>query len=329
MKKAPRDFPRPRVVVSKCLGFAACRYNGEVIPDAFVQQLAPYVTYVTVCPEVEVGLGVPRDPIHVVVAEGKSRLIQPATGADLTEAMHAFAASYLEGLDEVDGFVLKGRSPSCGVGDVKRYPLEEGTPPLPEKGSGLFAQAVRERHPDLPVETEEHLKNFAIREHFLTAIFTLADFRSVKAAGTMGELVRFHSDNKLLLLAYNESRLRIMGPLVANPQRRPAEAVIAAYEGHLRAALADLPRRTPAINVLMHAMGYFSEELSPEEKHNFLDLLEKYREKSVPLSAPVSVIKAWILRFTEPYLARQSFFAPYPEALVTISESGKGQDLVQ
>jgi uncharacterized protein YbgA (DUF1722 family)/uncharacterized protein YbbK (DUF523 family) len=325
-----REFPQPRVVVSKCLGFDHCRYNGAIIPDAVVEQLAPYVTYLTVCPEVEIGLGVPRDPIRVVMREEERRLMQPATGVDLTARMEAFAAAYLDGLEAqkaIDGFILKGRSPSCGIKDVKVYAGLEKGPPLPQKTVGFFGGAVRERYGHLPVEEEGRLKNFTLREHFFTGIFTAADFRAVKAEAAMGELVRFHSDNKLLLMAYNEQELRLMGRIVANPQKKPVAEVLAEYETHLWEALAGPPRRTAGINVLMHALGYFSKQLSSEEKAYFLDSLEKYRAKKAPLSVPVSILGAWIVRFEEPYLARQTFFAPYPEPLIAISDSGKGREV--
>ena len=322
-----RTFARPNVVVSKCMGFAACRYNGVTIPDAFVQQLEPYVTYHPVCPEVEIGLGVPRDPVRVVLIDDEPRLLQPATGADVTEKMQTFADDHLGSLTDIDGFILKGRSPSCGMKDVKLYRGMERGAAVARKGAGFFGQAVLEQYGHLPVEDEGRLTNFTIREHFLTALFALADFRAVKASGAMGELVRFHTDNKLLLLAYNESQYRVMGPIVANHKKQPAEAVIAAYEEHLWKALARPARRTAGINVLMHALGYFSEKLTSDEKAYFLDALEKYRAEKVPLSVPVSLLGAWITRFKEPYLARQTFFAPYPESLITISDSGKGRDL--
>ncbi len=322
-----RTFARPNVVVSKCLGFAACRYNGATIPDAFVQQLESYVTYLPVCAEVEIGLGVPREPVRIVLVNDEPRLLQPATGADVTEKMQTFSAAHLAALTDIDGFILKGRSPSCGIKDVKVYRGVEKGAASTNKGRGFFAQAVLERYGHLPVEEEGRLTNFTIREHFLTALFALADFRAVKASGLMRELVRFHTDNKLLFLAYSESQYRLMGPIVANHAKQPAAEVIADYETHLWKALAHPARRTAGINVLMHALGYFSEKLTSDEKAYFLDTLEKYRAEKVPLSVPVSLLGAWIARFKELYLARQTFFAPYPEALIMISDSGKGRDL--
>jgi uncharacterized protein YbbK (DUF523 family) len=186
-----RTFAHPNIVISKCMGFAACRYNGVTIPDAFVQQLEPFVTYLPVCAEVEIGLGVPRDPVRIVLVNDEPRLLQPATGADMTEKMQTFSAAHLDSLSDIDGFILKGRSPSCGIKDVKLYRGMEKGAAVARKGNGFFAQAVLERYGHLPVEEEGRLTNFTIREHFLTALFALADFRAVKASGAMGDLVRF------------------------------------------------------------------------------------------------------------------------------------------
>lgn len=313
---------QPRLVVSKCLGFDHCRYDGSVIPDPVVDALRPWVEFLPVCPEVELGLGAPRPPVRLVRVGGEVRLLQPATGRDLTEEMRAFAASFLEGLPPVDGFILKNRSPSCGLKDAKVYAAPEKAPSV-GTGPGMFGGAVRERFPDLPVEDEGRLTNRAIREHFFTAIFALARLREVVDSGQMGALVDFHTRNKFLLLAYNQARMRELGRVVANPQRRPVREVMAQYAAGFRAALARPPRRSAVVNVLMHALGYVSEGLSPAEKGYFLDLLAAYREGRQPLSTPVGVLRAWILRFEQPYLSAQTFFSPFPEALVSLRDSGR------
>ncbi len=321
-----REFARPRIVSSKCLEFEACRYNGVMIPDPFVRKLIPLADFYPVCPEMEIGLGVPRDPIRVVSDGGALKLLQPTTGLDCTERMLSFCRSFLDSLGEADGFLLKYRSPSCGIKDVKIHSPKEDAPAL-GKGAGFFGKAVLERFPLLPIEDEGRLNNFTIREHYLTRLFTLADYRRVAAAGEMSGLVDFHTDNKLLLMAFHQGELKAMGKLVANPEkRRPAE-VIGEYRRRLERALARPPRFTSAINVLMHALGYFKKGLSAREKAYFLDQLELYRAGKVPLSAPVSVINAWIARFEQDYLARQTFFNPYPLELVEITDSGKGRKL--
>jgi len=165
-----REFVKPVVIISKCLGFAHCRYNGQIIPDEFVEKLKPYVEFRPVCPEVEIGLGVPRDPIRVILTDEKFRLIQPATGADVTGKMVDFAESFLNSADEIDGFILKSRSPSCGLKDVKIYTglMDDN---FVSKGSGFFARAVLDKFPNLAIEDEDRLKNYTIRKHFLTTLF--------------------------------------------------------------------------------------------------------------------------------------------------------------
>lgn len=316
------EFIQPHVVVSKCLGFEHCRWNGEIIADEFVARLRPHVRFQTVCAEVEIGLGVPRDPIRIVEVNGELRLLQPATGLDVTERMRGFARTFLDSLEGVDGFILKNRSPSCGFGDVKVYTgVKKGG--AITKGAGFFGGAVLERFGHLAVEDEGRLKNYRIREHFMTKLFALARFRELKRAGAMRDLVQFHAENKMLLMAYSQKELGALGRIVANPEKKPLRDVLADYEPHLLAALAHPPRCTGNINVLMHALGYFSEGLSGAEKAFFLDMLQKYREGKAPVSTPRSLIQSWIVRFGEDYLAQQTFFAPYPEELLDLSDSGK------
>jgi len=192
-------------------------------------------------------------------------------------------------------------------------------------GRGFFGEAVLERFGHLAVEDEARLRNFTLREHFLTRLFALAAFRDVRRQGGMKNLVRFHAENKGLLMAYHQAHLRKLGRVVANHERRPKAAVFADYAAGLAAALARPPRFTSIINVLMHALGYVSERLEAREKAFFLDALEKYRAGQAPLSVATALIQAWALRFDVAYLLEQTFLAPYPEALVEITDSGKGR----
>ncbi len=317
-------FARPRVVVSRCLGFAACRWNGATISDAFVKRLLGHVTFCAVCPEVEIGLGCPRDPIRVVETDGGRRLVQPATGHDLSEPMRGYAARVLDGLGQVDGFLLKSRSPSCGIKDVKIYGGPDGKNPQ-ARGKGFFGGAVAERFGHLAVEDEGRLNNFRLREHCLTKLFRLAAFRETAAAGRMRDLVAFHTRNKGLLMGYNQTQLRRLGRIVANPDKAPPEEVFAAYGEHLARALARPPRRASMINVLMHALGHVSDGLEAREKAFFLDGLQRYREGAVPLSVVTTLVKAWAVRFDRADLMDQTYLRPYPEALVEITDSGKGR----
>jgi len=346
-------FPTPKVVFSRCLGFENCRYNGQGVASEAVEQWRAshrtrnrrFFDCVTPCPETDIGLGIPRDPIRIVRSGEALRLVQPATGRDVSEEMRGYARDFLDNLETpsplpppqgggneregvilcpVDGFVLKSRSPSCGLLDVKLFKDESGQA-LPRRIAGFFGGAVLERFPAAAVEDEGRLTNFTIREHFLTRVYVSARWRELAARPTMAGLVRFQAENKLLLMGYNQTKMRELGRIVANPEKRPVAELFAAYGAKLPEAFARPPRYTSAINVLMHGLGYFKDRVKAGEKRFFLETLESYRAGRVPLSVPQSIIRAWVARFGEEYLASQTFFSPYPEELQFISDSGKGR----
>lgn len=315
----------PQIVVSKCLGFDHCRYNGLTIRSDVVDGMVPHVEFVPVCPEMEVGLGVPRDPVRILRKDGVDRLVQPSTGRDVTEDMRRFSEEFLGSLQKVDGFILKNRSPSCGITDVKVYARAEKAPAV-GRTAGLFGREVIERFRDLVVEDEGRMTNFRIREHVLTKVFALAAFRGVADTGEMRELVAFQARNKLLLMSYSQTALKALGRIVANAEHKSWDEVCGAYRAQLLTALVRPPRRTSAINVAQHAFGYVSKKLTAAEKQYFVDALARYREGKVPLSVAVGILGAWVVRFDVSYMAQQTFFSPYPEPLVEIVDSGKGRD---
>ncbi len=317
-------FPKPRIVISKCIGFDPCRYNGEIVQDKFVRRLEPHVEFVCVCPEVEIGLGTPRAPVRVVASGESFKLIQPASGLDVSEKMRKFSRGFLDGLKEVDGFILKNRSPSCGFTDVKVYAG-------PEKGAsigrtaGFFGGAVLERFGDRAVEDEGRLLNLNIREHFLTSIFAFARFRALQESSSMHDLVGFHTSNKLLLMAYSQTKLRELGRIVANADGKQMGTVLELYGKCFREAFHKPPRHASPINVLMHTLGYFKKDLSAQEKRHFLEVSEAYRHGRTPLSSAVSILRSWVMRFESEYLREQTLFMPFPEELMALDDSGRGR----
>lgn len=312
----------PRVLFSRCLGYEACRFNGGIVQDPTVERLKDFVEAETVCPEVEIGLGIPRKPIRLVGSPTAPRLVQLETGRDVTDAMKTYASDHLGGLDAPDGFVLKYASPSCGPRDVRCYVNDQRGAAF-AKTQGLFGEAVTQRFPHCPVEDEGRLKNFDIRQHF----FTHARFRKARTSGKMHDLVGFHTRHKLLLLAYSEKHFRELGRVVANEAHVPPADVFTAYADGLHAATGRAPRRTSAINVLQHAFGYVSDRLTREEKAFFLDTITQYRSRRVPLSVPTSLLRSWIIRFEVTYLADQVYFEPFPRGLIEVLDSGKGRTL--
>ncbi|WP_026590836.1 YbgA family protein [Bacillus sp. UNC437CL72CviS29] len=320
-----RQFAKPTVVVSKCLEFDACRYNGEMISDVTIRNLQPFVTFIPVCPEVEIGLGIPRETIRIIEDEGIHKLVQPSTKEDVTEKMKSFSNQFLGSLPDVDGFILKNRSPSCGTRDVKIYTGYEKSP-VKEKGAGLFGSAVLKEFSHIAIEEEGRLSNFIIREHFFTRLFTIANFKILKHNRNLKDLIHFQSDNKYLFMAYNQVKQKELGRIIANPKKEKVEVVFENYEKTLHELLMRTPRYTSNINVCAHILGYFKMKLKKQEKEHFLGLLHKYAEKKIPLSSLLAILKSWAIRFEENYLLRQTYFEPYPEVLVEISDSGKGRD---
>ncbi|MBJ8028611.1 DUF523 and DUF1722 domain-containing protein [Bacillus cereus group sp. N21] len=320
-----RQFAKPTVVVSKCLEFGACRYNGDLIHDVTIRNLQPFVTFIPVCPEVEIGLGIPRETIRIIEDSGIHKLVQPSTRKDVTERMQRFSDQFLSTLLDVDGFILKNRSPSCGTRDVKIYTGYEKSP-VKEKGAGFFGGAVLKNFSHIAVEEEGRLSNFIIREHFFTRLFTIAHFKTIKQSKTLKELVSFQSDHKYLFMAYNQVKQKELGRIIANHAKDNIENIFENYEKTLYELLKRTPRYTSNINVCQHIFGYFKDKLNKQEKEYFLTLLQKYADKKIPLSNLLVVLKSWVLRFEDHYLLRQTYFEPYPEALVEISDSGKGRD---
>ncbi len=304
------------MVVSKCLEFEPCRWNGELIKSEIVSRMRKEVDFLPVCMEVEIGLGVPREPIRVVRSDGDIRLVQPATGRDLTERANEFCQDFLSSVGEVDGFVLKSGSPSCGLHDTRIYPSIERSP-MVDRSHGFFGRAVLNRFPDKAVEDESRLRNFKIAEHFMTKLFTLASFREVHARGWVS-LKTFHRRNRLLLMAYHQGERKEMGKIVANEKGLDWERAYERYGKHLTRAMSNGPKCSSSINVLMHAMGRFSDQLTPEEKGFFLDSLMDYREGRIPLSVSMGVIRSWVVRFDDPWLEEQTYFHPFPNELLDV-----------
>lgn len=314
-------FGRPRVVVSECLELSAVRYNAQAIRAPIVKELAAHVDLVPVCPEVGIGLGVPRDPIRLVQIEAGVGLYQPSTDRWLTDGMAGFADGFLSRVGVVDGFLLKSRSPSCGIKDVKVYGgAGPGASPS-GKAAGLFAAAVLERFGGHPVEDEGRLTNRRIREHWLTRVFALATLRRVEEAGGLAELMGFHASYKLVLMAHSQAAMRELGRLLAEQDGRPFPELVAAYRAGFLRGTARLPGVGRHVNVIEHARGYFKGDLAAAEKRHLDGLIRDYRAERLPLAALLAVLRSWVERFDEAYLRGQRYFQPYPAALVDLRSS--------
>jgi uncharacterized protein YbgA (DUF1722 family)/uncharacterized protein YbbK (DUF523 family) len=320
-----RRYSKPKIVVSRCIGFDAVRYDGHMINNDIVEALKPYVTFIPICPEVEIGLPIPRETLRLVSILGEKRMIQPATNFDYTENMKEWANKFLDSLPPVDGFIMKSRSPSSGLYDTKTYAKIEKSQSL-GRGSGLFGAEVINRYSDLALEDEKRLLNPRIKDHFLKKIYTLASFRELMESNSVQGLIEFQSINKLLLTAYSQKELHILGRLVANIKAMPTDQLFSEYLKHLKEALKHPPRPGSNINIAAKSFGYFSDKLEQSEKKLFMDLIESYKRGVVPFSAPAAILKSWFIRFDEKYLLSQTFYWPYPEELIDIGISSTGYE---
>lgn len=317
MEKVEMDFEKPRIVASKCIEFAPCRYNGLMIKSSIVEKLKDYADFLPVCPEVGMGLGVPRDPIRVVDSGGGLELYQPKTGKIFTDEMNEFSQTFLESISDVDGFILKNKSPSCGVKAINIYPSFEDSRPRRE-GIGFFAANVSKYFPKLPLEDEGRLRNIIIRENFLTSIFALAKFRRA-ISGDFNDLITFHTKNKLFLMSRSPYYLKLMGQILANNDKKSIDNIKAEYQGLLFRLLAEDSNPSLNVNVMMHVLGYFSKGIKHDEKTLFLNTLNDYKEGRIPLLVCLKMLELWIIRFENDYLAEQTFFKPYPHDLMQIT----------
>ena len=310
------EYIKPRIIISKCLEFDACRYDGQIIPNSFIRQLKQFVDFSPICPEVEIGMGTPRDPIHIAKDGDRTLLPQPSTGNEFSDKMNTFSDQFISEISDVDGFLLKHASPSCGISSAKIYSLNSPAPI--GKGPGLFASKVIQNFPLHPKEEEKRLNDIFLREHFLISIFTIADYKRVHS---FDDLYKYHAKHKYLFMSYNQTLMREMGKIAANETRSELKIVLGAYYNALLRLFGKKSRYQSNINTHMHVMGYFKNMISDKEKVHFLDVLEEYRSKIIPLSAVNNILYSWILRFDNEYLRGQSFFCPFPKQLSETEKS--------
>lgn len=322
-----REYEKPNILLSGCIEHFHSRYDGSMIRDEFIEKLKNHVNFITVCPEISIGLSTPRQSLRLVLREnGEESLVFSKTGEEFTEKMVEFSKKFLDSLvkDEMDGAVLKGRSPSCGVKDVKIYKTHGKTSALSQKTKGLFADAVINMFNGLCIEDEGRLTNYNIRDNFLTNIYTHSYFRKVREKSQLKYLIEFHSNNKYLLMAHSPNGVKVLGKIVANAENKNIINILKEYEDALLSTLSIVPRTSRNINMLLHLFGYFSKYLSSTEKAFFLDELQKYSDKKIPFSVPIALINSYVMRFENDYLLNQTIFEPFPEELIQVTDSGKG-----
>ena len=306
-----------RIGISTCLLGEQVRYDGGHKRSAFINShVAGVAKFVPVCPEVELGLGVPREPIHLVKDRGQIRLRGTKSKADHTDRMKEFAEHRVTELQsqELDGYILKKDSPSCGIQRIKVW----NTSGQPVKsGRGLFAEVLMRRMPLLPVEEEGRLNDPILRESFFEQVFAYRRLRNLfSSTWGIGELVQFHTTEKLLLLAHNQQKYRELGRLVASAKAADRERLKSDYQRVFMTNLAQRAKPPSHCNVLQHIIGFFKRRLSRTQKVELTGLIEDFRSRHAPLVVPLTLIRHYVELFEVEYLRQQTYLDPYPKQLM-------------
>jgi uncharacterized protein YbbK (DUF523 family)/uncharacterized protein YbgA (DUF1722 family) len=301
-----------RIGISACLLGEPVRYDGGHKRDAFLAEvLAEHVEWVPVCPEVELGLGVPRPAMRLVHGRrSATRLVVEETGEDLTARMRAYATWRARGLAslELDGYVLKSKSPSCGL---SRVPVHDAEDHADAVGRGLFAEALAEALPLIPMEDERRLARTSVREHFVDRLLAAARWREfVKRRARAGDLVAFHAAHKYALLAHSPTHYETLGRLVATVGRRRLADVVAAYAAAFAAAYAVPATRGRHVNALEHMASFFTRALSDDQRAELATAIADYRRGATALADPLALIRAHAHRLGVAHLTEQVYLRP-------------------
>jgi uncharacterized protein YbgA (DUF1722 family)/uncharacterized protein YbbK (DUF523 family) len=306
-----------RVGVSACLLGEQVRFDGGHKRDPFLTEtLGRYVEWVPVCPEVEAGLGTPREAMRLVDGPAGLRLVTVKGLVDQTERLQRFSRRRLRELEDLDlcGYVFKKDSPSCGVERVRLY-HPHGMPA--RNGTGLFARAFMEHFPLIPVEEEGRLSDPVLRENFIERVFACRRWRNLlQARVTRRALVAFHTVHKYLLLAHSRPLYQALGRLVAQADRYAPTELAQRYGEQFTAALKVKATVKKHVNVLHHIMGYFKDRLNRREAVELRELLGDYHQGLIPLVVPLTLVRHYVNRFEVSYIQDQVYLNPHPKELM-------------
>lgn len=313
--------PPLRLGVSACLLGEEVRFDGGHKKNSFlIHGLGPYVEWFPVCPEVEIGMGTPRETIRLVGERGDPQLVGHKSGRDYAPQMTGWSRANVEEIASWDlhGYVLKSGSPSCGLFRVRVYPPEGG---MPERsGRGVFARELTRRLPMLPVEEEGRLNDLPLRENFIERLFAYERWtRFLRQDPTPRGLVAFHTAHKMALLAHSPALYRRLGRLVAEAGagKRPFDELVERYARSASEALRILASRGRHSNVLQHLMGFLKDHLGRDDKAELVQTIDDYRDGLVPLVVPLTLLNHHVRRHPVPeWVHRQVYLKPYPKELM-------------
>jgi uncharacterized protein YbgA (DUF1722 family)/uncharacterized protein YbbK (DUF523 family) len=303
--------------ISSCLLGDRCRYDGSGIKETFiVDELTHYFDFVSFCPEAPL-FGTPRDALRLVEKDGTIRVQKSTHGNDVTNQLQHQSQTLAKQAQEeaLCGFILKSKSPSCGLERVKVYQSDKNAP-AQKKGIGIFAQELKKVYPFLPIEEEGRLNDPWLKENFLMQVFAYSDLQNFLATQpTHHHLVTFHTTYKYLLMAKSDVAYKTLGAIVANHQHHPLAAVLSEYKNIFLKAISEKGTLNKTYNVLLHIVGYFKKSISQAENVHLHTACLEFKKGVIPLVAVTKLINLYVLRFDQNYLKQQKFLTPYPSEL--------------
>ena len=306
-----------RLGISRCLLGDEVRFDGGHKRDNFLTDvLGRYVEWVPVCPEVEAGLGTPREAMRLTGDPHRLRLVTIKSGTDHTRAVERMTENRIQEFEELDlsGYVFKKGSPSCGIERVRIY-NEHGMPN--RNGVGLFARAFIEQFPLIPVEEEGRLCDAPLRENFIERVFCYRRYQDLLQTGvTRQAVVRFHTIHKYLLMAHSPQYYQVLGRLVGQAERYRPKELAHRYGELFMKALAVKATVRKHVNVLQHILGYFKDRLGAQQKAELLGVIGDYHQELTPLVVPLTLIKHYVQLFDVGYIRDQVYLNPHPKELM-------------
>lgn len=318
-KAMTRDAPAPhkiRIGISSCLLGEAVRFDGGHKHDAYINgTLRQYFDFVPVCPELAIGLGVPREPIRLVSTKSGTRVVGTRhPGLDVTEALYRYGHRMGRELRDISGYILKRGSPSCGMERVKVY-TRTGTPHKSE--AGMYTRAFMEIQPLLPIEEEGRLGDPVLRENFIGRVFVYHRWQRLRRKRlTAARLVDFHTRHKLLIMAHSQAAYRRMGRLVAGAGVGDLTVLAEQYGQELMTGLKRRAARRHHVNVMQHLMGYLRDALDVGDRTEMHETIAAYGQGVVPLIVPITLLKHHFRRHPHPYVEDQYYLSPHPAELM-------------
>lgn len=306
------------VGISSCLLGERVRYDGGHKRDSYiVDTLGRYFEYHRFCPEVAIGLGVPRETIHLSDEGDAIRVVGTKNPTlDVTQKLIGIADEQKNWHAEICGYIVKKDSPSCGMERVKVYKKRH----VERRGTGFYTKTLMENFPNLPVEEEGRLGDATLRENFIQRVFIYRRWKSLLASGlTWSGLTDFHARHKYILYSHDQQRARTLGQQLAGAHKLPIDEFAEQYVSELMGVLKKTATRANHVNVLQHIRGYLKQDLDSDDKQELSESIENYRLGLLPLIVPVTLLRHHFRKCPNDYIERSYYLKPHPDELMLLN----------